>query len=91
MNLFYKIANIVIIVGNIILIVGPKKNMSNVHSNAAGILSIIAIGVALFYLIHFILFCVALYFSKELLMRVLTFIYFPITLFLWIYFFWMVR
>ncbi|NJN41722.1 MAG: hypothetical protein HC811_05285 [Flammeovirgaceae bacterium] len=80
MSEFYKIANVLIIVGNVILILIPKKTVSNVHSNAAGTLSMIAIGLAVVYLIHIVLFIVAIYFNKMQLLRILTFIYMPITL-----------
>jgi hypothetical protein len=84
-HLLFKVINIALLVINPLVFFAPKKPMNNVNSNAAGILALIALVIIIVFVIHVLLTCVALYFNKVMLLKVITFIMVPFSLVFWYY------
>lgn len=78
-----QLVNILLIVVNGIIFVMPKKPVSNMQSNAAGMMIMIAIGIGVLYIAHIILLSISMYYNKPLLLRVLTVIAVPLSMAFW--------
>lgn len=81
----FKVINIVLLLINVVVFFAPKKPMSNVNSNAAGMLALIAVVMIIVFFIHVTLTSIAIYFNKETLLRVTTYIMVPASMVFWWY------
>jgi hypothetical protein len=81
----FKLVNVALLIVNAVIFFVPKKPMSNVSSNAAGILALIAMVIIVIFALHLILTGVAIYYNKIMLLKILTFLMVPASLVFWFY------
>jgi hypothetical protein len=79
----FQILNIALIIINGIVLFIPKRPMTGVHSNAAGGLMMIALAMLFVFAAHIILTVVAIYYQKDLMIKIVGIVMIPLSLMIW--------
>lgn len=86
-NKILQVVNILIVLVNSIIFIIPKKPVSHMQTNAAGLMVLVAVVVVLIHITHIVLLAIAMYYRKQTLLIALSIFLIPLSLLYWLFVF----